>query len=352
MKIKMPACAVSVMTLILLSCSNPPLRAQSALEQLIPLSLGAQLAVPLPSAAMAAAGLPEEEARKKLPLFDYLKTDVLSIKTTTLAVHKEYTIETIELLINDPLRQLGEFRQKYLFYRAKRSGPRPTVLVFPPFSGTTFIDDWGSAHFIKKGYNTVVIVPSESVTDETRPLEKGDDLFIRNIIAGRMCIDLLETFPEVDKEKVFAYDISMGGISATLAFGVEPRIKKAAEIVGGGDIPGIMADTDYYKLKNVRDARMKIEGIANLSDFRARLKEIAAVDPLDFGSLRNPEDIIMVMGHGDTFVPDIYQKKLYDAFSRPLEGRFPALIRSNFGHVITTLEFKQHIDRFAEFFAL
>ena len=47
------------------------------------------------------------------------------------------------------------------------------------------------------------------------------------------------------------------------------------------------------------------------------------VDPLDFGSLRNPEDLLMVIGEGDRFVPEAYQEKLYAAFSRPLEGRYP-----------------------------
>jgi hypothetical protein len=291
-----------------------------------------------------------EEAQKKLEYFNYLKTDMLSVKRSAPVSHGSYTVEIIAMRVNDPLRQLGEFRQEFQFYKSARRGPRPTVLVFPPFSGAGYINSWVSEYFARKGYNTVVVVPSEDITDVTRPLEKGDDVFIRNTIMARMGIDMLETFPDIDKDRLYAFGISMGGISTSIAFGVEPRIKKAAEMVGGGDIPGVLVDTDYYKLKNLRDARMKIEGIKTLEALRTYLKKTIVIDPLDFGVLREPEDILMVMGHGDTFVPDIYQEKLYDAFSRPLEGRHPVRIDSNWGHVITTLSYKKHIDRVVEFF--
>ena len=336
---------------MLLSVLNLPLRAETALEQFKALGLKTDFPSPQPAAEnVEETRVSPEEAIKKLPLFDYKKTDVVSVKRNPPVSYKEYTKETIEFLINDPLHQLGEFQQKYLFYRTKQTGPRPTVLVFPPFVGTRSIDDWSSTDFAKKGYNAVIILPCESITDKTRPLDKLDDLLIRNVITGRMCIDLLETFPEVAKEKIYAYGISMGGIRATLAFGVEPRIKKVAEIVGGGDIPGITADSHLKLLTGVRDARMEIEGIANLDDFRAYMKKIMTVDPLDFGSLRNPEDIFLVMGHGDRIVPDIYQKKLYDAFSRPQEGRYPPVIHSIVGHIPTALRFKKYIDRFVDFF--
>lgn len=316
--------------------------------------------IPLPPAAPEAARcrqagesrLSPEEARKKLEYFNYQKTDMLSVKRSTPVSHGPYTVEIIAMLVNDPLRQLGEFRQEFQYYKSTRRGPRPTVLIFPPFSGAGYINAWVSEYFARKGYNTLVVVPSEDITDATRPLEKGDDVFIRNTIMARMGIDMLETFPDIDRNRIYAFGISMGGISTAIAFGVEPRIIKAAEMVGGGDIPGVLVDTDYYKLKNLRDARMKAEGIKTLEELRTYLKKTIVIDPLDFGALREPEDILMVMGHGDTFVPDIYQEKLFDAFSRPLKGRHPVRVDSGWGHVITTLSYKKHIDRVVEFFYL
>jgi dienelactone hydrolase len=336
---------------ILLSILHLPLRAQPALEQVKALVPETEIAIPLPEAAAPVpAGLSPEEVAKKLRLFDYQKTDVISVKRNVPAEHNGYSTEIIELLVNDPLRQLGEYKQQYRFYKTIQAGPRPTVLVYTPFSGAKTLDAWTAVHFAKKGYNAVVIMPSESLTDKTRPIDKTDDLLIRESIAARMCIDLIETFPEVNKKRVYATGISMGGIRTVLAFGVEPRIKKAAEVVGGGDIPGIIADTHFVMLTKTRNARMKIEGIANLADFRAYMEKVMTVDPLDFASLRNPEDLMVVMGKGDRFVPDVYQKKLYDAFSRPQEGRYPVLLRSGTGHIVTAFEIGKYVDKFAEFF--
>ena len=347
----MKSTAIPFASVIIFSILQLPLCAQTALEQVNAPAPEIQVSIPLPVADVAApAGLSAAGARKKLHLFDYQKSDVLSVKRNTPARHKEYSLETIELLVDDPLRQLGRFKQEYLYYRTAQPGARPAVIIFAPFSGNKTLDAWTAIQFAKRGYNAVVLVPVESLTDKTRPLDKTDDLLIRESIAARMCIDLLETFPEVDKEKIYANGISMGGIRTALAFGVEPRIKKAAEVVGGGDLPGIIADTHFVMLKNTRDARMKIEGIATLAGLRAYLEKVMTVDPLDFASLRNPEDLIMVMAEGDRFVRDVYQKKLYDAFSRPLEGRYPVLLRSGKGHIITAVEISKYVGKFVEFF--
>ncbi len=336
---------------ILFSVSNLSLRAETAFKQVSVLVSGTEISVAPPVAAPAGqGGLSEEEIGKKLRLFDYQKTDVLSIKRNPPAEHLEYSMERIELRINDPLRQLGEYALEYRYYRTTEPGPRPTVIVFTPFSGSKTLDAWAAVHFAKSGYNAVVILPTESLTDKTRPFDKLDDLLIRESIAARMCIDLLETFPEVDKARIYANGISMGGIRTALAFGVEPRIIKAAEVVGGGDIPGIIVDTHFVMLTNARDARMQTEGIATLAELKAYLEKVMAVDPLDFGSLRNPEDLLMVMGDGDRFVPDLYQKKLYAAFSRPLEGRYPAVQQSTVGHIITAFDVSRYVDQAIEFF--
>ncbi|MCX5791642.1 MAG: hypothetical protein NTY45_05395, partial [Elusimicrobia bacterium] len=83
--------------------------------------------------------------------------------------------------------------------------------------------------------------------------------------------------------------------------------------------------------------------------FRTYMKKVTMADPLDFAALRNPEDIFMVVGTGDRIVPDLYQKKLYAAFSRPAEGRYPLLRHSIVGHYPTAVKYGIYIDRFARF---
>jgi len=342
--------AATLYTAILISAVSTSLRAETALAELEGAGRAAELTLPIPVIDTADfQRLTPEEAAKRLPLFDYRKTDVLSVTRGAQVSHGKYSVETIEMRINDPLGQVGEFTQVFTVYRTDRPGPRPTVLISPPFIPQK-IDTLSARHFTRKGYNAVVITPFESLTDTSRPLDKVDDMLIRYTITLRMCIDLLETMPEMDSGKIYAYGISMGGIRTSLAFGVEPRIRKAAEIVGGGDIPGIIADTRFKLLEELRDTRMKIEGIATVEDFRVYMKKVMTVDPLDFGVLRNPEDIYLVLGRGDKFVRYPYQEKLFHSFSRPAEGRYPEAKRSIVGHIPTAAKFNRYINLFVEFF--
>ena len=175
-------------------------------------------------------------------------------------------------------------------------------------------------------------------------------MLIRYTIAARMGIDMLEGFPETDPDRFFAYGMSMGGIRSSIFFGVEPRIKRAGVIAGGGDIPGMISDTDYDALQEARDARMAAENIPDLASVRAHLDKALTVDPLDFACLRDPEDITFVISSNDQYVRNKFQEKLFTAFSRPREGRFPGAIYSRTGHLTTGGRFYWWANNFADFF--
>jgi len=65
--------------------------------------------------------------------------------------------------------------------------------------------------------------------------------------------------------------------------------------------------------------------------------------------LHNPEDIFMMPWQGDRDVPYGYQKKLYDTFSRPAQGRYPRVRHFIVGHWPTALKCAKYINMFTEF---
>lgn len=337
---------------------NLPVHSQTALEQITSFSPATDFSVPAVTIERAVTPLQTwygpftsaGKAQEKLAYFNYNKADALSFERIPEKRHKEFTTETIKLRIADPAAAGGEYIQEYFYYRTNQAGPRPTVVLPMHFMGSKSVTDLASVHFAKNGYNAIIIIPQGSLTDQSRPLVKINDLLQQEVVAGRMCVDMLEKFPEVDAEKIYAFGISMGGIRTALLFGVESRFKKAGEVAGGGDLPGVVADTNFSSLKKVRDARMKAENLATVADFRTYFTSVMKFDPLDFASLRRPEDILLVIGTHDNFVPDLYQEKLYQAFSRPEEGRYPRTIRTGHGHLITAFTYREHIDRIIKFF--
>jgi hypothetical protein len=258
--------------------------------------------------------------------------------------------EEITMVIDDPLREIGRFEQPYLYYRYADSTPRPTVLIFPLFGDDIWVDKLAAKHFWRKGFNTLIVISQETLGDHSRPLSRLNNVLTRYTIVARMSIDMMEGFPETDPARIFGYGMSMGGIRTAWAFGVDPRIRKVGIVAAGGDVAGMITDTDYDTLADTRDARMIAENLPDRASFRAYLNEALTTDPTDFACLRHPEDVIMVMSSNDNYVRNVYQEKLYDAFSRPGEGRYPGLIRSPIGHMQTGALFHIYVNRLAEFF--
>jgi hypothetical protein len=287
--------------------------------------------------------LPPWQAREKLPLFNYGPEHLLAVNRGAQVKKKHYFTENITFVINDPLGQLGVYRQELTYYRSLRPGPRPAVIIFPPFLPQK-IEEWSAGHFAKKGYDAFVISPAEDITDTSRPLDRVDDMFIRSVIAARMTIDLMAGLPEIDASSVYGYGISLGGIKTALTFGVEPRVKKALEIVGGGDLAGVIANTHFKLLRDLRNARMQAEGLSDLTEFQNYMDSVMTVDPIHFALLRDPRDLHMVIGMVDRIVPAAYQEKLYVAYCRG--GKGPVVTRSLGGHYHTALKFKRYINRF------
>jgi hypothetical protein len=263
---------------------------------------------------------------------------------------KSCTTEEIIMVVDDPLRRIGRYQQHFIYYRPSIPGPLPTVLVLPLFGDAMWVDKLAAMRFCRLGFNAMIVAPAESPSDTSRHLDQINEMLIRYTIGTRMGIDMLEGFPEADPDRIFAYGMSMGGIRSALAFGVEPRIRKAGVITAGGDLPGIIADTEYGTLSKTRDARMAAEQIPDLATFRTYLEKQMTADPLDFACLRAPEEIFFVTSSRDRYVPDEYQKKLYDAFSRPPERRFPTLMRSPTGHLTTGARFYWYAELMADFF--
>ncbi|MFT5110549.1 MAG: pimeloyl-ACP methyl ester carboxylesterase [Verrucomicrobiales bacterium] len=291
-----------------------------------------------------------ESARKKARAFDYRKTDALSIRRQKISSVANLVTEKFTVEINDPLRKIGTFEQKYLFYHCPGNEPRPTVVLLTLFGDEILLDRLTARSFCRKGFNVLIVIPTQVHGETDRPFDQVNDVFTRNIITARMGIDLLEQLPETDPERLFTYGTSMGGIRGAMLFGAEPRLKRAGVITGGGDIPGIVAASKYGTLQGIREARMAAENIPDITSLRAYLENILTVDPLDFACLREPEDIAFVISTNDDYVGTDFQEQLYDAFSRPRDGRYPGAIYVKTDHILTGIRIREWTSSFAKFF--
>jgi hypothetical protein len=289
-------------------------------------------------------------SRAKIRDFNYRKSDMVSLRRDKRSTVGKIIIEDLTMVINDPLLRSDTFEQKFVYYRRPSAEPRPTVLVSTLFSEDVLVDKLAARYFCRKGFNALLVIPSENLSDHDRPLKQSNEVMIRQTIVGRMGIDMLEKFAENDPNRIFAYGVSMGGIRTALLFGVEPRIKRVGVIACGGDIPGIVSDTDYGTLRKIMDARMAAENIPDRIALRAYLDQVITADPLNFAHLKAPEDITLVVSSNDDYIRSEFQQKLRNAFSRPQENRFPSVIYSKVGHISTGVQYIRWVNHFAKFF--
>ena len=137
---------------------------------------------------------------------------------------------------------------------------------------------------------------------------------IQTIIDLRRAVDFLETRPEIDRDRIGYAGGSMGGILGSLFVSVEPRIKAAVIVVGGGNLPLMIKTSRHYATPAIR-ARLKELGISY-----EQLGEILApIDPINFIHLVSPRPIQFHCGKYDDIVPAETQRQLAEKAGEPKE---------------------------------
>jgi esterase/lipase len=250
---------------------------------------------------------------QNVDIFDY-KPTANNIK---LVVHKSNRKRTIwrgSLKIKDPIEK-NDLDIPFEYYQLECKAP--LVIVFPSLAEELppLVERVMANKLNKQGYHALIAQLVEDISDVNRPLTKIDDFFIRSTIAFRQVLDKMENRPEVDG--VYAMGTSLGGIRASLALAVEPRLQKAVVLVAGGGLPGIMTYSQVKLLIKYREAQMKKLGLNNEEEFLRAMQEAIKIDPLDYAHLRPASDIKMIMASRDTKVPYHNQVKLWEAFGQP-----------------------------------
>ena len=129
----------------------------------------------------------------------------------------------------------------------------------------------------------------------------------------RRGLDYLATQPQIDSKKIGLAGVSLGAIIGTVASGVEPRLKAAVLISGGGDW-GLILKTLASRSATVggRDT-----SAFKTVDFAALNALLAPEDPLTFAPHIAPRSILMLGGRKDTTIVPQAQQELFDAAQQP-----------------------------------
>ncbi len=129
----------------------------------------------------------------------------------------------------------------------------------------------------------------------------------------RRGLDYLATRPDIDSRRVGLAGVSLGAMIGTVTCGVEPRLKAAVLVSGGGNW-GVILRTLSSRNATVGDRSTAAFKASDWAKLNARL---APVDPLTFAPRIAPRPVLMLGGRKDTTIVPQSQQELFDALNQP-----------------------------------
>ena len=233
------------------------------------------------------------------------------------------------------------------FYRSKRGGRRPAVIVLHILGGdfplsrlfcNRLAQQGVSAMFVKMPFygprreagsskRMVSVNPDETVEGMTQAV-----LDIRRSVAWLAARD------DVDDQRIGIFGISLGGITGGLAAGIEPRIGHVCLLLAGGDIGRVALDSP--ELKKVRGELPKSFG-----DKEALIKTLAVIDPVTYASRAKGKRILMLNATRDEVIPKACTLALWKGFGEPEITWYSG------GHYSVIVHLPRALERVAHFFA-
>ncbi|CAN5377439.1 hypothetical protein BH11ARM2_BH11ARM2_02930 [soil metagenome] len=196
----------------------------------------------------------------------------------------------------------------FRLFMPQGTGPFPFVLVTHYLGATDLRAEVSLATELAKQGIAAGVLTLPYHLQRTPPGARSGELAIRPDPAAlritmfqavedaRRAIDVAQQRPEIGQGGVGAFGTSLGAIVTALLYGVEPRVEKAAFLLGGVDIAKIIWTSS--RVVPVRDV-LRRKGYTE-----ARLREeLKPIEALTYLPREKPGDAFVIQGRFDTVVP-------------------------------------------------
>lgn len=268
-----------------------------------------------------------------LALFDYDRDAPLAIEEAGVETYPGYTVADISYA------SPAGGRVPAFLYQPNGEGPYAGIVVMHGMPG----DRNGARVFADRYVGTGAVVvaisapwarpdgPRDEIVSFTR---KDRDEQIQLIQDLRRAVDLLESFPWVDKERIGYVGGSYGGAMGGLLAGVEHRIKAYALAVGDGGLVAHFTGPD--------DGAGFPEGL-DAEQWQAWRALMDPIEPIRFVAHAAPSHLLFQNGKTDQLVPAADARVYQAAGSEPKK-----IIWYDHGHAMSQQLLKDQVEWLAE----
>lgn len=239
----------------------------------------------------------------------------------------------VKLEVRDPLTKEKRFVD-VVVVRPSSVAKVPAVLVVPSVEGVTAIEPKIASQLCHAGLAAVIADVVDTSLPKSLPAIGHEDIQQRRaILALRTILDLVSNHPAFDRDRIGIIGVSLGGVITSMFAGIEPdRLKAVVIVVGGGNLPFVLATSDQAKVSDLRRQRMEYLKVRNPEQYEDWLRGTLRYDPLYFAPLANRDRIMMITARNDSKVPYSVQQDLFEAYGRPKVSQYSG------GHVETIIK--------------
>jgi dienelactone hydrolase len=194
----------------------------------------------------------------------------------------------------------------------------PVIFILPPIVGETILDRRMAEKFChnKIGAYILNVVRVNSSEEEISNLRIHDHSYIRALEGVRMVKEKLHTDPSVSGE-FGIMGSSLGGMLAAYVAGAEASFKASVIIVGAGNVPAVLANSDQELVVSQKNARQELFKLRTSADYEAFLSEAISLDPLDVIQNVAPGSTYFFIAKNDKTVPTVNQMELKNKAPSP-----------------------------------
>jgi dienelactone hydrolase len=145
--------------------------------------------------------------------------------------------------------------------------------------------------------------------------------------------------PEVDRDQIGVFGISLGGITAALAGAAEPRFHKICPVLAGGGIALVLWESTEPHAVEARQRWIAAGGTRD-----SLMELMKTVDPATYGDCVRGRKVLMLNASHDEIIPKKCTEALWQAFGRPEIHWYDA------GHYSAIWHLVDAIGRVTDFF--
>ncbi len=231
------------------------------------------------------------------------------------------------------------------YYCSRLPGRRPGVIVLHILGGDFPLSRLFANALAQHGVNALFLKmpyygprrdptsPRRMVSADPRETVEGMTQAVLDIRRG---VTWLTSRSEIDADNIGVFGISLGGITAALVAGAEPRIKNACLLLAGGDVGE--ATWDSHELRAVRE-RWLAQGKTREDYFET----LRVVDPVTYASSARGKRILMLNAASDEVIPRRCTESLWHALGEPeihwYSGGHYSVMRHIFGVLLKVPHF-------------